>query len=244
MPANTPLGADPTLVQTSYGWRMYFTEIPPDGPGSGRGKFRTATSKDGLDWMVKSDTGIAQENDRPAWSVPDSFVLTDERVRIMWTDMLPRKRREVLRSATSSDGVYFSTDDGVRLSGGFVDSCMLPGAPGFMLVSTSPPGGPVRDSQRLFLATTEDGLERVSGEAPLLDSSLRNALDPTAILLEEGRWRVYYTLTDGPQPFSGFRIASAILYWAGIIRTRTHVTCTIKATIDRCGSQASELRGN
>ena len=209
--ANTPLGADPTLVRTTDGWRMYFTEIPPGGPGSGRGKFRTATSKDGLDWMVESDIGIAQEHDRAAWGVPDSFVLADGRVRIMWTDMLPGKRREVLRSATSSDGVSFRTDDGVRLTGGFVDSYVLPGAPGFMLVSTSPPGGPVRDSQRLFLATSEDGLEWISGETPLLDRSPRNALDPTAILLEEGRWRIYYTLTDGPQPFSGFRIASAIL---------------------------------
>ena len=211
VPGKTPAGADPTLVRTTDGWRMYFTEMSPGGPGSGKGKFSTAISKDGLDWVVESDTGIVQETDRRAWGVPDSFVLPDGRVRIMWTDMLPGKRREVLRSATSPDGVSFIPDDGMRLSGGFVDSYVLPGAPRFMLVSTSPPGGPVIDQQRLFLATSADGLNWVSEESPLLDRSPRNALDPTAIFLEEGRWRVYYTLPDGPEPFSGFRIASAIL---------------------------------
>ena len=211
VPSNTPAGADPTLVRTADGWRMYFTEIPPGGPGSGRGKIRTAISKDGIDWVIESDTGIIQENDRRAWGVPDSFVLSDGQVRIMWTDMVPGKRREVLRSATSLDGVSFTPDDGVRLSGGFVDSYVLTGAPEFMLVSTSPPGGPVIDKQRIFIATSKDGMNWSSGESPLLDRSPRNALDPTAIFLEEGRWRVYYTLTEGPEPFSGFRIASAIL---------------------------------
>jgi len=211
VPARTPPGADPTLLRTENGWRMYYTEIPPGGPDSGKGSIRTATSSDGLDWVIEAETGIAQENDRPAWGVPDSFVLADGRVRVMWTDMLPGERLEVLRSATSADGVSFSTDAGVRLSGGFVDSYVLPGAPGHMLVSTSPPGGPVRDSQRLFLATSEDGLKWVSGDAPLLDRSPRNALDPTAVSLGDGRWRVYYALTDGPDPVGGHRIASAIL---------------------------------
>ena len=209
--AHTPLGADPTLVRTSVGWRMYFTEMPPGGPDAGGGLIRSATSVDGLDWTLSSETGIVQETDRRAWGVPDSYVLADGRVRIIWTDTLAGKRREVLRSATSDDGIAFTVDAGLRLLGGFVDPYVLPGAPGFMLVSTSPPSGPGREPQRLFLATSEEELEWVVGDIPLLDRSPRNALDPTAILLEDGRWRVYYTLSDGPQAFDGFRIASAIL---------------------------------
>lgn len=209
--AHTPLGADPTLVRTSVGWRMYFTEMPPGGPDAGDGLIRSATSVDGLDWTLSSETGIVQETDRRAWGVPDSYVLADGRVRIIWTDTLAGKRREVLRSATSDDGIAFTVDAGLRLLGGFVDPYVLPGAPGFMLVSTSPPSGPGREPQRLFLATSEEELEWVVGDIPLLDRSPRNALDPTAILLEDGRWRVYYTLSDGPQAFDGFRIASAIL---------------------------------
>ena len=208
--AHTPLGADPTLVRTSVGWRMYFTEMPPGGPDAGGGLIRSATSVDGLDWTLSSETGIVQETDRRAWGVPDSYVLADGRVRIIWTDTLAGKRREVLRSATSDDGIAFTVDAGLRLLGGFVDPYVLPGSPGFMLVSTSPPSGPGREPQRLFLATSEEELEWVVGDIPLLDRSPRNALDPTAILLEDGRWRVYYTLSDGPQA-DGFRIASAIL---------------------------------
>ena len=208
--AHTPLGADPTLVRTSVGWRMYFTEMSPGGPDAGGGLIRSATSVDGLDWTLSSETGIVQETDRRAWGVPDSYVLADGRVRIIWTDTLAGKRREVLRSATSDDGIAFTVDAGLRLLGGFVDPYVLPRAPGFMLVSTSPPSGPGREPQRLFLATSEEELEWVVGDIPLLDRSPRNALDPTAILLEDGRWRVYYTLSDGPQA-DGFRIASAIL---------------------------------
>ena len=61
VPGKTPAGADPTLVRTTDGWRMYFTEMSPGGPGSGKGKFSTAISKDGLDWVIESDTGIVQE---------------------------------------------------------------------------------------------------------------------------------------------------------------------------------------
>ena len=209
--ARTPPGADPTLVRTESGWRMYYTEIPPGGPDSGKRNIRTATSSDGLDWIIEAETGIAQESDHRAWGVPDTYVLADGRVRLMWTDMVPGQQDEVLRSATSTDGITFTPDEGLRLSGGFVDSYVLSETVETMLVSTSPPGRPGVGAQRLFLATSEDGLIWTATDAPLLDRSPRNALDPTAVSLGAGYWRVYYTLTDGPNPFDGFRIASAIL---------------------------------
>ena len=209
--ARTPPGADPTLVRTESGWRMYYTEIPPEGPDSGKRNIRTATSSNGLDWIIEAETGIAQESDHRAWGVPDTYVLADGRVRLMWTDKVPGQRDEVLRSATSTDGITFTPDEGLRLSGGFVDSYVLSETVGTMLVSTSPPGRPGVGAQRLFLATSQDGLIWTAADAPLLDRSPRNALDPTAVSLGAGYWRVYYTLTDGPNPFDGFRIASAIL---------------------------------
>ncbi len=92
VPARTPPGADLTLVRTESGWRMYCTEIPPGGPDSGTGSIRTATSSDGVDWITEAETGITQEHEHPAWGVPDSYVLADGRVRIMWTDMLPNEK--------------------------------------------------------------------------------------------------------------------------------------------------------
>ncbi|HJN39009.1 MAG TPA: hypothetical protein QGH28_02415, partial [Chloroflexota bacterium] len=140
--ARTPPGADPTLVRTESGWRMYYTEIPPGGPDSGKRNIRTATSSNGLDWIIEAETGIAQESDHRAWGVPDTYVLADGRVRLMWTDKVPGQRDEVLRSATSTDGITFTPDEGLRLSGGFVDSYVLSETVGTMLVSTSPPGRP------------------------------------------------------------------------------------------------------
>ncbi|MEE3228821.1 MAG: hypothetical protein VX237_06945, partial [Chloroflexota bacterium] len=209
--ARTPPGSDPTVIRTSNGWRMYFTEHSNQGPDSGGAQIRTAISTDGIDWVVDSDTGIVQETDRRAWGVPDSFVLPNGQIRIMWTDMVPNKKREVIRSATSPDGISFIKDVGLRLFGGFVDSYVLTGTPNFMLVSTTPPGGPISKPQRLFLARSENGLDWTTDDVPLLDRTPRNALDPTAVYIGEGNWRIYYVLTDGPDPFQGFRIASAIL---------------------------------
>ncbi len=211
VPARTPPGSDPTVIRTSNGWRMYFTEHSNKGPDGGDSKIRTAISNNGIDWIVDSDTGIVQETNRRAWGVPDSFVLPNGQIRIMWTDMVPNKKREVIRSATSLDGISFDKDAGLRLAGGFVDSYVLTGSPNFMLVSTTPPGGPISKPQRLFLARSANGIDWSADDTALLDRTPRNALDPTAVYIGEGNWRVYYTLTDGPDPFAGFRIASAIL---------------------------------
>ncbi len=208
--ARTPLGADPTVVRTSNGWRMYFTEFSSSGPDGGA-QVRIATSTDGIDWIVETNTGIVQETDRRAWGVPDSFIMSNGQIRIMWTDMVPGKRREVIRSATSPDGIRFIVDAGLRLTGGFVDSYVLTGSPNYMLVSTTPPGNRISEPQRLFLASSENGMDWTADDIPLLDRTPRNALDPTAVYIGEGRWRIYYVLTDGPDPFQGFRIASAIL---------------------------------
>ena len=209
--ARTPPGSDPTVIRTSNGWRMYFIEHSNKGPDGGDSKIRTAISNDGIDWIVDSDTGIVQETNRRAWGVPDSFVLPNGQIRIMWTDMVPNKKREVIRSATSLDGIRFDIDASLRLAGGFVDSYVLTGSPNFMLVSTTPPGGPISKPQRIFLARSENGIDWSADDTALLDRTPRNALDPTAVYIGEGNWRVYYTLTDGPDPFAGFRIASAIL---------------------------------
>ena len=211
VPARIPPGADPTVIRTPNGWRMYFTEFSSSGPDDGGAQVRSAISIDGINWIVDSDTGIVQETDRRAWGVPDSFILSNGQIRIMWTDMVPDKKREVIRSATSLDGLRFVADAGLRLTGGFVDSYVLTGSPNFMLVSTTPPGGRISKPQRLFLARSENGMDWTADDNPLLDRTPRNALDPTAVYIGEGRWRIYYVLTDGPDPFQGFRIASAIL---------------------------------
>lgn len=112
---------------------------------------------------------------------------------------------EVIASATSTDGsgTVFVRDPGYRTTGGFVDSAVIQAKPGdwVMLLSTGPGSPP----QRLFAATSPDGLSWNIDKKPLTASSV-NSLDPTAVQTGPNSWRVYYAQSPKATPFAGHRI--------------------------------------
>ena len=112
---------------------------------------------------------------------------------------------EVIVSATSTDasGTSFTQDAGYRTTGGYVDSDVIQAKNGdwLMLLSTGPGDPP----QRLFVATSPDGLKWKVNAKPLTPASF-NALDPTAVQLGPNKWRVYYAKSPKKTPFSNHRI--------------------------------------
>lgn len=115
------------------------------------------------------------------------------------------RSNEVIASATSNDasGTSFTRDPGYRTTGGYVDSAVIQAKTGdwIMLLSTGPGDPP----QRLFAATSRDGLSWNIGKKPLTASNV-NSLDPTAIQTGPNSWRVYYAQSPKATPFSGHRL--------------------------------------
>jgi len=115
------------------------------------------------------------------------------------------RANEIIVSATSTDssGTQFVRDSGTRTTGGYVDSDVIHAADGnwVMLLST----GPGEPPQRLFVATSRDGLAWKIDPTPLTSASV-NALDPTAIQTGPNSWRVYYAQSPKATPFSGHRL--------------------------------------
>lgn len=112
---------------------------------------------------------------------------------------------EVIVSATSTDasGTSFAQDPGYRFTGGYVDSEIVQAEDGnwIALLSTGPGDPP----QRLFAATSKDGLSWAVDNAPLTPASV-NALDPTAVANGDGTWRVYWSESPAATPFENHTI--------------------------------------
>ena len=117
---------------------------------------------------------------------------------------------EVILSATSTDtsGTTFVQDPGYRFTGGYVDSDIIQASTGnwIALVSTGPGSPP----QRLYAATSADGLTWNVDTKPLTSSSV-NSLDPTAVQTGANTWRVYYAVSPASDPFNDHRIVVGTL---------------------------------
>ncbi|MBI2437948.1 MAG: hypothetical protein HYV36_03945 [Lentisphaerae bacterium] len=118
---------------------------------------------------------------------------------------------EVILSATSSDGRTFTQDQGYRFTNGYVDPYVLKAQSNnwLALVSTTPSSN--RLPQRIYMAASTDGLNWQVNTNALISVVGGNALDPTALALSNGTFRVYYTATTNADPFSGFYLASGII---------------------------------
>jgi hypothetical protein len=198
-------GSDPTLIKLDNGtYRMYY--VDHEQPG---GVIWTATSPDGLGWTRESNTGIGNDTGGPAWGVPDSVELPNGRIRLYWVDQPQGTICEVIKSALSSDGVVFDEETGYRTEGGYVDSYVLLAEDGnwIGLFATTPLCAP----QKIYVGTSTDGLTWSIESEPTITVSGGNALDPTAVSLGDGSYRVYYSATSGNDPSSGHFLKSGIL---------------------------------
>ena len=206
--ASMPSGSDPTLIQLDDGtYRMYYVD-------QGLQMIWTATSSDGLNWIKESSTGIGNTTGGEAWGVPDSIELPDGRIRLYWVDMpsgVSSSNFEVIKSAISSDGLTFTEEGGYRTEDGYVDPYILLTEEGnwIGLFSTTP--DPSRLPQRIYVGTSTDGLTWSVESESIITVSGGNALDPTAVALGDGSYRVYYSATSGLVPPSDYFIKSGIL---------------------------------
>ena len=194
-----PQGNDYSLLQRPDGtWLLYYVVAtapagqpgqPPD-PSKALKTVMVSQSSDLASFGPGSPTGIGQQVPGPAWGVPDTYRAPDGTYRMMWVDRAPGQNWEVLRTATSADGVTFSADPGYVISDGYVDPFMLRAEEGdwVLLLSTTP--ATQRLPQKIFVARSVDGRTWTIDPAPLLESADRNYLDPAAVQVGDGVWRV------------------------------------------------------
>jgi hypothetical protein len=92
---------------------------------------------------------------------------------------------EVLRTATSTDGINFTPDDGDWV----------------LLLSTTP--ADQRLPQKIFAATSQDGRTWEIDDNPLLVDNDRNYLDPAAVETSPGEWIVAMSTAEKENAISG-----------------------------------------
>lgn len=182
-----PPGADYTAIkQTDGSWRLYFSDFAesmgqaPPSPDSLKAVF-TMTTTDFVSFSPGRETGVAQDNPGRAWGVPDTIVGPDGLVYMYWVDEVEGERWEVIRLATSSDGVNFQVREEPVIFDGYVDPFVMKAEDGdwLMLLSTTP--HPSELPQKLHLARSNDGIAWEVDPNPLLEEGGWNYLDPSAI---------------------------------------------------------------
>jgi hypothetical protein len=205
--ATLPPGSDPTLIELNDGsYRMYYVDMDKSTQ-----VISTATSVDGLNWTKESNTGISNTTGGQAWGVPDSIELPDGSIGLYWVDEQSGSVLEVIKSAVSSDGVVFAEESGNRTENGYVDPYILQADEGNWIgLFATTPATPYLP-QRIYLGTSTDGVTWSMEGSPIITVSGGNALDPTAVPLGNGIYRVYYSATTGSDPFTGHYLRSGIL---------------------------------
>lgn len=225
-----PMGSDYSLLQKPDGtWLLYYVsfEAPPTqptqptqpaqpgqppqppappqpmDPKSMKKVVMVSSSTNFSSFPDGVPTGIRQDKPGPAWGVPDTYIAPDGTYRMMWVDMPEGEKWEVLRTATSQDGITFTPDEGYAITDGYVDPFMLKAEAGdwVLLLSTTP--SEQRLPQKIYVATSTDGLTWDIGEDPLLEDNDRNYLDPSAVEIAPGEWLVVISRADKANAISG-----------------------------------------
>lgn len=226
-----PTGSDYSLLQKPDGtWLLYYVSFegsaapqptpptPPTQPGqppapppppqpaapsSLKKVVMVSSSSDLSSFPTGVSTGIRQDKPGPAWGVPDTYIAPDGTYRMMWVDMPDGEEWEVLRTATSEDGITFTPDEGYAITDGYVDPFMLQAEEGdwVLLLSTTP--ADQRLPQKIYVATSTDGVTWDIREDPLVEDSNRNYLDPSAVETSPGEWLVVISVADKENALSG-----------------------------------------
>lgn len=169
----------------------------------GKKKIFVSTSSDLVSFGEPIFTGIEQPDESPAWGVPDTYFDANGNIQMMWVAMVDGERFEVLKTATSIDGINFSENSQYVIKDGFVDPYMLQVEESnwVLMLSTTPDDS--RLPQKIYMATSEDGLKWNIEKEPILAASDLNYLDPTAVKISDNQWRIIFSVADKDKAISG-----------------------------------------
>lgn len=196
--------ADPSIVQLDTGpYRMYYkVQKKSGGPGTGIHSIYSAYSIDGINWSRETMCYENLSAPDSGWvSVPDAVKLPDGRIRIFYTSY-----GECIRSIISNDGLNFTPESGVRLYNAVDPNLIrLPNGTYIMFCAT----GSVFNKS-IGVATSTDAFNFTNQEyiiAPGGIYDIQSCMDPSAIILSDGRIRIYY---GGMENTATIRTVSAI----------------------------------
>lgn len=191
-------GSDISIVEYEPGrYRAYVAFLAPTDPSAGRPtpcsglSLRTATSTDLRTWTAESGNGFADLG----CGVPQVVKNPAGGYFMYWVSG-ERQGSHGSRLATSSDGHTFQTSGGLLIGTDLVDPSVirLPDGSWLMAYATfynpMKGGDPFRD---VGLASSNDGISWSVAPKRVLDSTDRTRLDPTLLLLPDGRIRIYYS---------------------------------------------------
>jgi hypothetical protein len=184
-----PLGAHPTLVALPGGrLRMYYAT--PDDLPFVPSQLRSATSRDGAFWFLEGGVRFGDVG----FGVMEIVRLADGTWRLYYNDRRLDGTSRIL-SARSTRGLTFHLEPGVRVPAPYVDPAVVRlGAYGWLMaISTIEPGR----RQRIFLAESGDGLRWHIEAKPIIAEAQASDFDPTLLPLPGGRFRIYYTRSQG-----------------------------------------------
>ena len=201
-------GTMPSLVKLPNGtWRMYFK--------SGTDVFKSATSTDGLTWKVEAGERLRSggQNDPDDIAHPTVVALPEGGYRMYYDGETRKTEQEFtwrVLSATSTDGLNFVKDEGIRLdvnvepllSGlSFSAHALYEGGVYYLYFAAERSEG---EPSGIYLATSENGLTFTVQQEPLLAQVVTPApgeipnypQDPFVLKLASGD-RMFYWTTDG-----------------------------------------------
>jgi hypothetical protein len=214
-----PPGADFTVIREGDQWRMYwadFVDMPQPGkpmPPDATKRVVSATTTDFVTYSPATPTGVEQEGPGRAWGVPDTVVGPDGTIHMYWVDEVDGESMEVLRHASSQNGVTFEVTPEPVMFGGYVDPYVLQAEEGdwLMLLSTTP--HPSELPQKIHLARSADGVNWEVDPTPLLTEPDTNYLDPTAYPLGDGTWQLVVATApkDAPLDPDQMMLVTAVL---------------------------------
>lgn len=183
------------VVPYASGYRMYLS--------SGGFRVLSATSTDlvswGLEGGVRLSTGVAAALDASSITSCGVYFSTNpaDALRMYYTAISTSGRYSVL-SATSTDGLSWGKESGVRLrsngGSGYIDSVRpFPVSASLMRLFyiADNSGGDASSNYRVFSASSADGGVNFGGDAAVLSSE--QAFQVSVTSLADARVRVYYT---------------------------------------------------
>lgn len=194
--SNGPV-SDLTVAKAPSGWRVYFKKTDTTSQGI---YSAPCTTSDCLSFgtAVLASPEMVVPKEQKAWGVPDAVTLPNGKVRIYIVESDSSAKTscpENVASYISSDGISFSKEKGLRLTGGFVDTEILRIKKNnwVMIVADGPGCGGSKGGeklQQLYITTSKDGLKWANPK--VLTSSSVGRLDPTGYEIRKNVFRIYY----------------------------------------------------